>query len=109
MRLNREVVNTGTHPLNIFAGIIGHMDAIVASDTMALHMALAVQTPVIGLFGPTCYQEIDFYERGKPIVAKRDCSPCYRKNCKESVSCMHDLKPSTVFDVLVEFVDRCEN
>lgn len=107
--LNGDVVNTGAHPLSIFAGIIKSMDAIVASDTMALHMALAVNTPVLGLFGSTCYQEIDFYERGQAIVAKRDCTPCYRRECKEDVSCMHDLKPANVFEILVRFVNYREN
>lgn len=107
--LNKDVLNTGVHSLNIFAGMIKHMDAVIASDTMALHMALAVRTPVIGLFGPTCYQEIDFYERGQAIIAQRECTPCYRRACKDKISCMNDIQPTAVFDELLKFVDSREN
>lgn len=107
-RLRKEAVKTGHHSVKVFAGLIKKMDALVTGDTMALHLALAVRTPVIGLFGPTCFQEIDFYDRGEAIVVRRDCSPCYRKTCKEQTSCMHDIKPDKVFNTLLKYVNNRE-
>jgi len=102
--LKGEAVNTGSRSLGVFAGLVNQMDALVASDTMALHLALAVKTPVLGLFGPTCTQEIDFYDRGEPIVISCECSPCYLKTCKFNESCMAQLKPETVYRVLEKYV-----
>lgn len=95
-----QAVSTGHHSLGVFAGLLSNMDAVVASDTMALHLALAVGTPVIGLFGPTCAQEIDFYNRGEAVIVTCDCSPCYRKTCPREKSCMYALSPETVLDAL---------
>lgn len=102
--LKGQVVETGANPLGVFAGLLQQMDAVVASDTMALHLALAVKTPVIGLFGPTCAQEIDFYDRGEPLVITDDCSPCYRKKCRKEISCMHNLLPEQVFQAVLRYV-----
>jgi len=92
--------------LGVFAGILNEMDYVVTSDTLALHLALAVGTNVLGLFGPTCHQEIDFYGRGEPVVIESECSPCYRKICKFPVSCMQNLKPETIFQVLEKQINR---
>ncbi|MBN1879453.1 glycosyltransferase family 9 protein [bacterium] len=102
--LNGEAVATGSHGLSIFAALLRNMRAVVASDTMALHLALAVQTPVIGLFGPTCAQEIDFYDRGEAIIISDSCSPCYRKNCRHDMSCMSKLLPEQVCSALEKYV-----
>ncbi len=97
-------VNAGSHTIPVFAGLLNQMDVVVTGDTMALHLALAVGTSVVGLFGPTCYQEIDFYDRGEPVIIQHDCSPCYRKHCRHNISCMSFIKPETVFDVVKKYV-----
>ncbi|MBN1297154.1 glycosyltransferase family 9 protein [bacterium] len=104
--LGPAVTFPGIHPLGIFAGLLGEMDAIVTSDTMALHLGLAVGSQVIGLFGPTCAQEIDFYGKGEPVVVTCDCSPCYRKTCKLPESCMTNITPEHVMDVLETYLKQ---
>ncbi len=99
-----QAVHTGSHPLGVFAGLLNEMDLVVASDTMALHLALAVRTPVIGLFGPTCSQEIDFYDRGEAVVISCDCAPCYRKTCRLDESCMASLTPESVVSKIKKYV-----
>ena len=108
-RLGGIAADTGSNPLAVFAGLLAAMDVVVTSDTMALHLALAVNSRVIGLFGPTCHQEIDFYNRGKALVAKDDCAPCYRKLCVRPVSCMHSILPSTVADAVCELLMKGAN
>ncbi len=90
----------GAHPLNVFAGLLHQMDIVVTGDTMALHLAIAVQTPVVGLFGPTCHQEIDFYDLGQPLVVSDSCAPCYRRTCVRAISCMHSLTPRLVAETV---------
>jgi ADP-heptose:LPS heptosyltransferase len=56
---------------------------VVAADTGPLHLACAVRTPVVGLFGPT-----DPARNGpfspRDVVVRRTtlCSPCHRRRCQ---------------------------
>lgn len=102
--LGFDVANPGARPLGVFAGLLGEMDLVIASDTMALHLGLAVGTRVIGMFGPTCHQEIDFYDRGEPVIMRCDCSPCYRKTCRHSESCMSKLSPIQVLKTVEKYI-----
>jgi ADP-heptose:LPS heptosyltransferase len=55
---------------------------LVAADTGPLHLACAVGTPVVALFGPTDperngpFREEDRVVRRTPV-----CAPCYRRSC----------------------------
>lgn len=101
-----EIANTKSHSLDVFAGLLHEMDCIVTSDSMALHLALAVRTQTIALFGPTCAQEIDFYDNGQALIAKRECCPCYRSHCLFETSCMAELTPEMVENAILEGFKR---
>lgn len=93
-----RVHNTGTgHSLLEFAGFVDRMDAVVTSDTLGMHIAIALKKKVVALFGPTCPQEIDLYGRGVKLWAGAACAPCYRQTCPDPV-CMKGLSPAAVFD-----------
>ncbi len=100
--LENQVVDTGVNSLDVFAGVISHLDMIITGDTMALHLALALQTKVIGLFGPTCAHEIDFYGLGNALVATDECCPCYRSKCQKPESCMATITPDIVYSSIQE-------
>ena len=91
-----------------FAAIVGECDAIVTSDTLAMHLAVAQKVPALVLFGSTCPQEIDLYGRGEKLYASVDCSPCYRKECQNDgerkMICMKKITTEKVFDSLGKIV-----
>jgi heptosyltransferase-2 len=94
------VHDTGTdNSLLDFAGFIDRMDAVVCSDTLAMHIALALKRKAIILFGPTCPQEIETYGRGVKLFAGAACAPCYRQTCPDPV-CMESIKPEEVLQAL---------
>ena len=94
------VYNTGTdNPIKTFAAIIESCRLVVASDTLAMHLAIAVGTPVVALFGSTCHQEIDLYGNGVKLCAGVDCSPCYKQTCSE-MDCMKQLSVDDVFEAI---------
>jgi lipopolysaccharide heptosyltransferase II len=81
-------------------------EIVVAGDTGPLHVASALDRPVVGIFGPT-----DPTNTGplasRAIVVRRDltCSPCYDlrspADCKlpdRSMPCMWGLSPDAVFE-----------
>ncbi len=71
-----------------FVAVVGQCDAVITGDTLALHAAVSQRVPVVGLFGPTCGQEIDLFGAGCKIISDLSCGPCYRRSCDRSPSCM---------------------
>jgi ADP-heptose:LPS heptosyltransferase len=103
-RSRAKIYNTGSdNSLLEFAGFISMMDIVVASDTLAMHLAIALKKKVIALFGPTCPQEIDLYDRGIKIFAGSDCAPCYRQACPDR-KCMKAITPERVLKAIRESI-----
>lgn len=83
-----------------FTALVERCAVVVTGDTMAMHVAIAQRVPCVVLFGPTCHQEIDLYGRGEKIVTPLPCSPCYRRRCDKSPSCMDDIPVQRVLDAV---------
>ncbi len=91
----------GEHTLREFAGFLEVCRPIVTGDTLALHMALALQRPTLALFGPTSGREIEMFRRGEKIVSQMPCSPCYRPECDKSPDCMQNITLDEVWPALI--------
>lgn len=95
-----KVFNTGTdNSLTEFAGFLALMDVVVCSDTLAMHVAIGLKKRVIALFGPTCPQEIDLYDRGEKLFLGAACAPCYKQACEDG-SCLKDITAESVFEAV---------
>jgi len=90
------------HSEQQFVAVVDQCDAVVTGDTLAMHVAIARDVPVVALFGPTCPQEIDLFDRGVKLVSDHPCSPCYRRECDMRPNCM-DVIPTAR---IVEAVER---
>ena len=103
-RVRSGVYDTGTsNTLPEFAGFLSRMEAVVSSDTLGMHLAIALKKKVVALFGPTCPQEIDLYGRGVKLFAGPDCAPCYRPACPDG-RCLKAITPDAVFKELRQLV-----
>jgi heptosyltransferase-2 len=103
---NYNIYNTGTNnSLLEFAGYISLMDLVLSSDSLAMHLAIALKKKVIALFGPTCPQEIELYSRGIKLYAGVECSPCYKKFC-EDLKCMKKISPEEVFNEIRKLLEN---
>jgi lipopolysaccharide heptosyltransferase II len=96
------------------AGVLLHASLVVAGDTGPLHLAAALGTPVVGIFGPT--DPVNTGPLGEYTAALRlglPCSPCYDlrspAECKlpdKSVICMVQLPVNRVFDAARDLLTR---
>jgi heptosyltransferase-2 len=80
------------------AAVLARARVAVTNDSGPMHLAAAVGTPVVALFGPTDPGRTG--PTGSPsVVLDRYvfCSPCYRKECPYAHECMTGI---TVRDVL---------
>ncbi len=98
--LNSEILNAcpgcidaGTeNALPVFFGIVDACDVVVSSDTLGMHIAIALEKHVVALFGSTSHVEIDLYGRGEKILTTYPCSPCYRRTCDIQPMCMDAMR-----------------
>lgn len=67
-----------------FAAIIKHLDYVVSSDSLALHLAIAQDVPHLGFFAPTSAVEIDTFGRGVKLISTSDDYCSYRKDADNS-------------------------
>ncbi len=92
------------------AELIRRAGVVVANDSSPLHLAVAVGTPVVALFGPTI-PEFGFRPRGpKDVVLQKDmyCRPCGihgGRRCREGhLRCLNDISPEEVFRAVKQVV-----
>ncbi|MFK5953342.1 MAG: glycosyltransferase family 9 protein [Desulfobacterium sp.] len=92
-----KVINlTGKTSLRELTGILSHAQGVVSCDTGPMHLAVALGTPTIALFGPSTPRRTGPYA-GEVIMASTDCSPCNRRECPHPW-CMDRIDPETVYE-----------
>lgn len=80
---------------------------VVSGDTLALHLALALNKKVVSLFGPTSPYEIELYGQGKKLYSDRGCIACYQKiNCEKKPNCMECITVDTVYNAAKELLNE---
>ena len=94
--------------------VLSQGKGLVSNDTGLMHMATAVDTPVLAIFGSTVREFGFFPFRGKSLVlenAELSCRPCThigRKKCpKLHFECMLKISTEDVFENLKLFVPDC--
>jgi heptosyltransferase-1 len=73
---------------------------VISTDTGPMHLAAAMGTPVVALFGPTSPLRTGPYGPGHTVVRTGiPCSPCYKKKCVDP-RCMYEITPDLVFQAV---------
>lgn len=104
-----KVLDTGTeNSLRQFFALLNLCNVLITSDTLALHVALALKKKVIVLFGPTSANEIETYNLGIKIVSPKSCVCCYNQNCKKIKDCMNLISPLKVYKTLLHILSKKE-
>jgi len=99
-------------PLETLLGILEKADVFLGHDSGPMHLAAAVGTPVVALFGPTAPARAG--PRGSPFIplyAALECSPCplyfTRERCHRGHNyCMDGFRPSDVAAAVELSVER---
>ncbi|MBZ0264464.1 lipopolysaccharide heptosyltransferase II [bacterium] len=94
------------------AHLLSHSRLLVTGDTAPLHMAVAMNTPVLAIFGPTV-PEFGFAPTGKNdrvLGLKLDCRPCSIHGTHECPlkhhDCMKKLLPEQVISEIMSMVAK---
>jgi lipopolysaccharide heptosyltransferase II len=95
----------GKTTINQLACLIKKCACFISVDTSALHVASAVQTPLVALFGPTDPARHMPLSKDS-VVIKKDvsCAPCYKPQCKRRRVCMELITPEEVLEAVDKLI-----
>ena len=94
----------GTHSLPEVAGLMQQAVLVISVDTAALHLAQAVHTPVLGLFGPTD-PRIWGPRGGKDrVIWLQNCQPCWGRGDCATQHCLRELSAYIVIQTAKEML-----
>ena len=109
-RMKKEGKNLGGKTsLLTLAEIYKSAVAVITTDSGPMHLAAAVGTPVIALFGPTDPARTGPYGQGHTVIrANLPCSPCLLKKCPTK-KCMEEITPEQVYAAAARIVSPESN
>ncbi|MFQ5900524.1 MAG: glycosyltransferase family 9 protein [Thermodesulfobacteriota bacterium] len=97
---NRAIDLSGQTDLRELACLMSLSPLAVCVDSGPMHIADAVSSRVIALFGPTSPRRTGPYGKGHIIVRKKlPCSPCFLRDCK-NVRCMREILVDEVLEAV---------
>ena len=92
----------GMTALSDLAALIRRSAINITNDSGPMHLAVALDRPVISIFGPTDAIWIGPYRRGDAALhADLECSPCYLrklKDCHHDHACMRSVSALAVIE-----------
>jgi ADP-heptose:LPS heptosyltransferase len=87
-----------------FVAVIAHAQALIGVDSVAGHTAAALKVPVViishGMNGPYRWKLLS--EQSRTIMHAVPCSPCYRSNGCDAMTCLREVEPEEVYRAVRE-------
>jgi heptosyltransferase II len=100
-------------PAGPFINLIGRTDlgealalvqrcrAVVSNDSGLMHVAAALNRPLVALFGSTSPERTGPWGGTSRVIRKAfPCSPCFRKECREDRFCMEAITVEEVWEAV---------
>lgn len=88
---------TGQLSLGELAGVIGHASLLVSNNTGPVHMAAALDTPVVDLYALTNPQHTPWQAMAKVLSHDVPCRHCLQSVCPEAhQACLTGIHPNQV-------------
>jgi len=99
-RATRAPSLAGRDGPELLPALLAELDALVSGDTGVAHLAAALGTPVVALFGPTDPRLTA--PRGPVAVVRGDvpCAPCFYRTCPIDHPCMRAIEAPAVVERL---------
>jgi len=89
-------------PIGLTKAVLARAAAVVSTDSGPRHIAVALNRPVISLFGPTDPHGTRTYNLTEtPLSVDLACRPCYAKTCPlKHGQCMQDISVQSVVQAI---------
>jgi len=102
----KPLILCGKTTLKTLGAIFKKAICVISNDSGPMHLAVAVGTRVVAIFGPTSPELTGPYGDGRYIVLRKDTGckiPCYDLKCKDN-RCMKAVTAEDVLGALYEIV-----
>jgi heptosyltransferase III len=94
----------GKLTLKELAALIQNAKALICVDSVPLHIASALKTPVVVMFGPTSEQNWGpwMHHKARVVVQRLPCRPCYQDGCGGSKmsDCLFSMPQNAILSAL---------
>ncbi len=101
LQSSKPIIACGKTNINQLVCLIKKCQCFISSDSAPLHIAAAVDTPYVALFGPTDpNRHLVSGHKGVVLCERLECSHCYKPRCKRKLDCMHAIKPKSVIEAV---------
>jgi heptosyltransferase-2 len=98
--VSKPLILTGRTSLRQLAAVISLADLFVTNDSGPMHLANALGTPVLALFGPTDPESTAPFQEPSAFLHKAPpCWPCAYRDCPFDHRCMESISPEEVYDL----------
>ncbi len=110
LTVSKPPVLIGQTSLMELACLIKRAQVFVGHDSSPLHLAAAVGTPAVALFGPTDpRRHVPPTFRGQVIYKEVACSPCYAAHCRTIThACMKQISVDEVLGAILAILADAE-
>jgi len=90
------------------AALLHRARLFVGGDSAPLHLAVAANTPTVGIFGPTSPQSLGPIDADdRTVVSTQPCSHCHQRRCPLGTrACLETLAPESVVSAALERLSR---
>jgi heptosyltransferase-2 len=114
VELNRRILNTVgnkvvdagcNNSLTEFGAIVNTFDVLLTSDSLGMHMGVALGKPTVVLVGPTSPWELDVFGKGEVLYSDIECLVCYLSRCDKTETCMNTLSPEYVLSKMQQHLN----
>ena len=89
----------GATTVGLLPALLSKASLLITNDSGPMHVAAAVGTPVVALFGPTSAARTGPYGVGHDVLTgKIPCSPCFSRTCHNTLplECLNLVSPQQV-------------
>jgi lipopolysaccharide heptosyltransferase II len=100
-----RVINTsGLTTIREMMALIQICSVFVTNDSGPMHIAAALQVPLVALFGSTNPTKTGPYKWGTVICKQVSCAPCYLRTCPIDFRCMKAIEVDEVYQKVIELL-----
>jgi heptosyltransferase-2 len=88
-------------------GVLDALSVLITNDSGPMHLASALDTPTVAIFGPTDERETGPMGRSSRVLRKPvDCSPCLLKDCPTDHRCMTEVGVDEVVAAASQLIEK---
>lgn len=92
----------GRTDLRLLIGLLSRCEAFVTNDSGSMHLAAALGTPVVAMFGPTDERvTAPRHENADVLQVDVFCRPCMLRDCPIDHRCMKRIRPERALAAVV--------